>query len=305
MFVILGAAGKVGRTTARLLREAGAPVRAVVRDPAGAAALADLGCAIAVADLRDATAVARALDGAAAVQVICPVEAKAADPLVAMGRTTDAIAEALEAARVPRVLAISDYGAEQAGGTGVTLAFHALEARLRAIPASTTFLRSAEHMENHARVIGIAARTGVLPSLHQPLDKQFPTVSAFDVGAAAAELLLESSPPGIVHIEGPRRYTPTEVAAILSTLLGRPVGAQATPRAEWAAALAAGGVPAGYIPLVTALYDTHNAGRIDAERDAGPVRHGRTSLADALRPLVAMGTSAGSGATAVRQPGPP
>ena len=49
----------------------------------------------------------------------------------------------------------------------------------------------------------------------------------------------------------------------------------------------------------------HNAGRIDAERDAGPVRHGGTSLADALRPLVAMATSAGPGTTAARPPGSP
>lgn len=286
MFVILGATGKVGRTTARLLREAGAPVRAVVRDPAGAVPLADLGCTIAVADLHDAPALTRALGGATAVQMICPVEAKAEDPLAAMRHATDTVAQALDAAGTPRVLAISDYGAEHAEGTGVTLAFHALEARLRALPVPVTFLRSAEHMQNHARVIGVAARTGVLPSLHQPLDKKFPTVSAFDVGVAAAELLLEPAAPGVIHIEGPQRYTPTEVAAILSALLGRPVAAQPTPRAEWDAALAAGGVPAGYIPLVAALYDAHNAGRIDTERSAGPVRHGRTGLADALRPLV-------------------
>jgi NAD(P)H dehydrogenase (quinone) len=72
MFAILGATGKVGGTTIAALRQAGAPVRAVVRDPSKAAPLVALGCEPAVADLQDAAALARAIRGASAVQVICP-----------------------------------------------------------------------------------------------------------------------------------------------------------------------------------------------------------------------------------------
>jgi NAD(P)H dehydrogenase (quinone) len=111
MFVILGATGKVGRTTIKQLRSQGAPVRAVVRKSSNADDLSALGCEIAAADLNEAAAIKIAIRGADAVQVICPVQAQAEDAAGAMGKTIDAIASALTEIRPAKVLAISDYGA--------------------------------------------------------------------------------------------------------------------------------------------------------------------------------------------------
>ena len=290
MFAVLGATGKVGRTTIEALRRAGKPVRAVLRDPAKAEPLAALGCEIAVADIRDVPALTRALDGAETVQVICPTEPRAPDAEGEMRRSIEAVAEALDAARPGLVLAVSDYGAQVAGGTGITMLYRRLEERLRRVASRMIFLRSAEHMENWTRLFAAAARTGVLPSLHHPPDKLFPTVSAYDVGAIAAELMLAPAEdpvsPRIVHVEGPRRYTPADVARAMAELLHREVTAVELPRGEWEAALERGGLGAGYVRLVTELYEAHNAGRIDAEPEAGPVRRGSTELIDALRPLI-------------------
>ena len=289
VFAVLGATGKVGGSTIAALRKAGARVRAVVRDPSKAGHLVELGCEIAVADLRDKAALARAINGACAVQVICPVRAQSDDAPAEMRQSIEAIGDTVEAAGSPTALAISDYGAELSAGTGVTLLFHALEERLRRASSRPIFLRSAEHMQNWSRMIKVAAQTGVLPSLHYPLTKLFPTVSAFDVGTIAADLLLRSGEDGVfprvVHVEGPRRYTPMNVAEAMSSLLGREVTAQKLPRAEWAAALSRGGLSESYAQLVIELYDAHNAGRIDAEPGVGEVRRGQTALADALRPL--------------------
>ena len=291
MFVVLGASGKAGYTTVTALRRAGKSVRAVVRDEAKAQPLSALGCEIAVADVQNAATLARAMEGATAIQVICPVNPKAEDAAGEMLRSIDAIGQALEAVRPARVLAISDYGAELETGTGVTRLFHELEKRLKHLQSHVTFLRSAEHMQNWGRVLNMAARTGSLPSLHQPLDKVFPTVSAFDVGAVSADLLLEPIDAGsssrVVHVEGPQRYTATDVASTAAELLGREVRAYAIPRSEWEETLRRGGLNDSYILLVTELFEAHNAGRIDAEPGAGPIRKGQTKLADALRPLTA------------------
>lgn len=292
MFVILGAAGKVGRATIEGLRAAGQSVRAVIRDRSKAAPLLAAGCEIAVADLRDASSLARALAGASAVQVICPTAPRAADAKAEMEYAITAIGLALCAARPPLVLAISDYGAELEAGTGITMLFHALEARLRRLSNDLIFLRSAEHMENWSRVAGFAARTGVLPSLHHPLTKLFPTISAPDLGRIAADLLLSPRSGGssvcIVHAEGARRYTPQDVAAALAVLSGRDIVAHALEREKWDATLAASGLSPGAARLVTELYDAHNAGRINAEAGVGEIRHGTTELVDALRPLLAV-----------------
>jgi NAD(P)H dehydrogenase (quinone) len=245
MFVILGATGKVGRATIAKLRAQQAPVKAVVRVSSDAADLKTLGCEIAIADLHDSTAVAKAIEGANAVQIICPVSARAKHAASEMAGIIDAIAGTLIARPPETVLAISDYGAHVESGTGITMTFRYLEARLSEVPSSVIFLRSAEHMQNWARVIGSALETGVLPSFHHPVSKMFPTISAPDLGPISAELLLRKPNevrPRVIHAEGPRRYSALEVAATLSEISGREIVARELPELEWIPTLTQAGI---------------------------------------------------------------
>lgn len=287
MFVILGATGKVGQTTARILRQAGKQVRAVVRRTTNTEALTAYGCEIVIADIQDADILTRAICGASAVQVICPADTRSPDTADRMKNSIEAIGQAIGAVRPGNVLAVSDYGAELPSGTGITSLFHSFENRLKTLPDPMTILRSAEHMENWANFIKIMFNTGFLLSLHDPLEKLFPTVSAFDVGTISAGVLLEPTPiqgkPRVVHVEGPKRYSVIDVAQTLSELLRRDIRAQVLPRVEWSEMLSRAGIPAKNIPLITEVYDAHNAGRIDAEESAGEIRRGRTQLSVALR----------------------
>jgi NAD(P)H dehydrogenase (quinone) len=284
MFVILGGNGKVGRATIAELRRIGGPVRAVVRNPSAAAELGALGCEIVAADLRDAASLERAIGGATAVQVICPMSVRSDHASLDMEAIIGAITHALDRVRPEAILAISDYGAELGAGTGITLTFHHLEAQLRRLPSSLTLLRSAEHMQNWSPLVNVAAKTGILPSLHHPVTKLFPTVSAPDVGLTAARLLTSGGDAGVrvVHAEGPRRYSARDVAATLGDLVGREITAVELPRSDWVRALVGGGLSRSYAELVVALYDAHNAGRIDAEEGVGEIWRGRTELREAL-----------------------
>jgi uncharacterized protein YbjT (DUF2867 family) len=289
MIVIFGASGKVGGTAAGELVRRGRRVRAVVRAPSKGAGLALLGCDVALADLHDGASLTSALRGAEAVLAICPPRVAADDVLADADAMMEALGAALERARPKRVVAISDYAAQHPEGTGVTLVLHRLERRLRGL-AGTTFLRSAEQMQNWLRHTTAARVRGELPSLHHPVTRAFPTVSAFDVGKEAADLLdapAEGGPsPRVVHLEGPRRYCAEEFARVFQKALGRQVVARAVDRADWATALAAGGLGANYARLVMELQDAHNAGRIDVEADVGEVRHGATELEEALAPAL-------------------
>ncbi|SCB29364.1 NmrA family NAD(P)-binding protein [Rhizobium hainanense] len=288
MHAILGASGKVGRTTIAVLRKTGVPVRAILRDASKAQAFSDLGCEIAIADMHDHQALTTAFKGASAVQVICPVDIRAREADSSMRRLVNSLGEALAVAKPQTVLAISDYGAQHSSGTGVTLIFHALEARLRQLEIRLILLRSAEHMENWARLANVAAESGRLPSFYHPLTKALPTISAFDVGTIAAELLLEKHEAAarIVHAEGPNRYTPNDVAAAIASLVGREVIAQPLPETEWQATLIRAGLSEDYTRLLVELYLAHNAGRIDAEKDVGELRRGKTELTDVLRRIL-------------------
>lgn len=290
MFVIFGAAGNVGRMSATALRRAGRQVRAVVRDQQQGGPLAAIGCEIAVADLNDAASVARVIDGAHAVQILCPVPSAHADPAAAMRHMIDVSAAALRANPPSRVLALSDYGAEHPSGTGITTLFHHLETQLLRVGAQLTFLRAAEHMHNWARVLPMALAHGVLPSLHHPLSKLFPTVAAQDVGLLAAELLLHAGAaqesPRVVSIEGAERVSALDVAHTLGELTGRPVVAHEVPRDEWAAVLQRAGLGEHHARLITDLYDAHNAGRIDVDTRISERRLGATTLAQVFAAML-------------------
>ncbi len=283
MFVIFGATGNVGRAAVTELRRAGQAVRAVVRDVARARAgeLAERGAELAAADLHDEASIARALDGAEGALLLVALDATAADPAADAQRIIEAMAAAVERTKPPALVLLSDYGAEQPEGTGVTTIFHALERRFDDVPGRLTFLRSAEHMENWKRYATFVRATGRLPTMHHPVSKRFPTVAARDVGVEAARLLTSPSCPRIVHLEGPQRYSSLDVAAAFAARLGAPVTAEALPRPAWSSALEAGGLGAGYARLVCELQEAHNAGRIDVAA-GGTMSRGVTSLSDAL-----------------------
>ncbi|TBC87977.1 NmrA family transcriptional regulator (plasmid) [Rhizobium leguminosarum] len=289
MFVIFGATGKVGKATITRLRAAGSPVRAVLRNPAKAAPLAALGCEIAMAEVGDADAMAVAMRDATAVQLICPIDPRTADASRHMLQSIERMAEAIDAARPPRVLAISDYGAHLTIDTGITSLFRAMEERFRQCSTRMVFLRSAEHMENWARYLKIAGETGIMPSMHLPLSRPFPTVSAADIGDMAANLLLvdeDHGPlPRIIYGEGPREYTALEIAAALGRLLTRSVVARELPRADWLATLMRAGLSHNYADLIVRLGDVHNRGLIGAEAGVGEIRRGSTEFSTALEPF--------------------
>jgi len=285
MFVIFGASGKVGSVTVNQLHAAGHAVRAVVRSNEQASRFSAMGCETAIANLTDRDSVQRAIKGATAVQILCPIPAGDPDPESTMRAMIDIAAQALRVDAPAAVLALSDYGAELPEGTGITLLYHYLEQQLLSLPTRLTFLRAAEHIENWARLASTAFYKGMLPSLHHPLDKPFPTVSAHDVGMIAAQLLTADAPthsPRIVSVEGPRRVSANDVAAALCAVLERNVAAVELPRGEWEATLQRAGLSGKHTKLITELYDTHNAGKIDFESGNTERRFGATELAEAL-----------------------
>lgn len=289
LVAIVGAAGKLGFSTALKLRDAGISVRAVLRDAKKEARLAEIGCEVVLADLRDPAALGQAVANADAVQIILPASPQAENPADEMRMATESLAKALEQAQPGQMLAISDYGAHVTHDIGMATVFRAFEQRLRQLPMPKIFLRSAPHMENWGRVIAVTASTGTLPSLQVPVDGPHPTVSARDVGVIAASLLLDekvASAERVVHVEGPRRYSANDVAAALSQLVGRTIIAQALPRLQWQETLERG-MSAKSATLLIASNEADNAGgMVDVEPGNGETRHGTIEMIEALRPLV-------------------
>jgi NAD(P)H dehydrogenase (quinone) len=140
-------------------------------------------------------------------------------------------------------------------------------------------------MENMAWDVPAARESGIIPSFLQPLDKPVPMVATADIGRVAAALLQESwSGRRIVELEGPRRVTPSEVAAAFAKILGRPVRMDSVRRDSWEALFKSQGMNHP-IPRIQML-DGFNEGWIEFEGGSTGSLKGETGLETVLRGLV-------------------
>src|SRR5580692_7328117 len=102
-----------------------------------------------------------------------------------------------------------------------------MEEVLSSLPIPVTFLRAAWFMENAAWDIA-SAKSGLIQSYLQPLDRAVPMVSTEDVGRAAAALLRERwEGKRVVELESAQRVSPDALAAAFAKALGTPVRVEA------------------------------------------------------------------------------
>jgi NAD(P)H dehydrogenase (quinone) len=285
MFAITGISGRVGGTAAQALLDAGRPVRAVLRDNAKAPAWRGRGAEIALATFDDADALAAAFTGAEGVYVMVPPDFDPDANFSGARAAASAIAEAVKRARPGKVVALSSIGGQQPHGTGLIGQTHILEQALADTQVPLAILRPAWFMENSLWDVAPARDAGWMPSFLSPLDRLVPMIATADIGSVAAKTLLESwSSRRVIEIEGPKRYSQNEIAALLGQALGRKVGAQPVPPEQWEALFRSQGMQRPQ-PRIEML-DGFNSGWIDFLPDASEHVIGPTSFETVLAGLV-------------------
>ena len=283
MFAVTGITGKVGAAVARSLLAADQPVRAVVRDRSRATSWAQLGCDIAVADLSDAQALTAAFAGTVGVFAMVP---PVFDPAPGFAEATgfiNTLTTVLARAKPERVVALSTIGAD-APRPNLLNVLGRLESALGSLLMPVTFLRAAWFMENAAWDID-SARSGLIRSYLQPLDRAVPMVSTDDVGRAAAALLQERwDGKRVVELEGPQRVSPNALAAAFASALGIPVRAENVPREQWESIFRAQGMknPIARIQMIEGF----NEGWIDFADGGVHARKGSIGIDQAITTLI-------------------
>jgi NAD(P)H dehydrogenase (quinone) len=283
MYAITGITGKVGGALARALLADGQPVRAVVRDTDKGRAWAERGCAVALAEMQDAASLSAAFKGAEGVFILPPSEF---DPLPGFPEARaviDAVKIALESASPGKVVCLSTIGA-QASQPNLLTQRTLMEQALGKLPIPIAFLRPGWFMENAEWDID-SAKSGLIQSYLQPLDRAVPMVSTDDVGRAAAALLQERwEGKRVVELEGPQRVSPNALAAAFAKALGTPVRAEVVPRAQWESIFRAQGMknPTPRIQMIEGF----NAGWIDFADRGAHARKGSISIDQAITTLI-------------------
>lgn len=287
-YAVFGVTGRTGGAAADALLRAGHPVRVVVRDPAKGRPWAARGAEVAVADLTDLDSMIRALNQVQGAYVVSPQQYHLEDLYETAGLIADITARAAVAADVPRLVALSSVGADRESRTGWIGMNRMFERRLAETGISTIFLRAAYFMENWMPMVGQAVRSGTLPTFLAPPQRPLPMVATEDVGRTAAALLRkEGTGTCVVTLSGPKDYAPNDVAAIVSTMLRKPVGVAVLPEAEWRGALADAHFSEAALAGFTEMTRSLNSLHIDIKSDPTAVEWaGTTALEQIIGALV-------------------
>jgi uncharacterized protein YbjT (DUF2867 family) len=212
--LVTGATGNTGRAIVDALVERGAPVRAMVRTEAGRGRL-PAGVDTVVADFDDAAAVAAALDGAERAYLVTPSAERAEEQ---QRRFADLAAEA----GVRHLVVLSQLGAHVDSPVRFLRYHAAVERHVRDLGVGYTFLRPNLYFQGLLLFAGSISTEG---TFFAPIgDAAVSAVDVRDIAAVAAFALTEPGHEGATYtLTGPAAVTHSQIAAALTTALGRTV----------------------------------------------------------------------------------
>jgi uncharacterized protein YbjT (DUF2867 family) len=266
VILVVGATGQVGSLVVRHLREGGAPVRAMVRDPAAAADLVATGAELVVADLRSPETLDAALAGVTAVvataNAVAPIRpgdtAVAVDAgyaelvrraarsgvsrfvLTSVPETDldEQVPVARTKRRTERLLAesgMSWLSLRMPPFTEIWLALVGSELPLRG-EQRATLDRAYPTLRRFRRVTGRTVDRHGIMVVPGPASARHAFISVHDAARALAAAVREDTGSGPVDLGGPEVLSWTDVAGIYGRVLGRRVRVVSQPAAFFAVA---------------------------------------------------------------------
>jgi uncharacterized protein YbjT (DUF2867 family) len=224
MYVVLGASGNTGHVVAKKLLAGKKKVRVVGRNAAHLQPLAAEGAEVFIGDLTNAASLSLAFHKADAAYVLIPPNPTSNEFRAYQNRVSDAIAAAAKNAGVKNIVSLSSFGADKESGTGPVVGLHELEQKLNQLDnANVLHLRAGYFMTNTLPQVGAIRTIGMAVGPLRP-DLKLPSIDPDDIGAAAADALLQLVFRGkqTQELQGQRDLDYTEIAALIGKAIGKP-----------------------------------------------------------------------------------
>jgi uncharacterized protein YbjT (DUF2867 family) len=267
MYVVLGASGNTGHVVAKKLLAGNKKVRVVGRDAAHLQPLVAAGAEVFIGDLTNAASLSLAFHKADGAYVMIPPNPTSDDFRGYQNRVSDAIATAAKNAGVKNVVALSSFGADKESGTGPVAGLHELEQKLDQIDdANVLHLRAGYFMTNTLPQVGAIRMIGMAVGPLRP-DLKLPLISPDDIGAAAADALLQLAFRGkqTQELQGQRDLDYTEITTIIGKAIGKPsLGYIQAPDDQIRAAMVQMGMSENFAGLMLEMCVALNSGHMRA-----------------------------------------
>jgi uncharacterized protein YbjT (DUF2867 family) len=263
MIVVTTPTGSIGHQVLDLVAGSDQPIRVIARDPARLAPHIRERVEVVQGSTTDREVVAAALKGADTVFWLVPPNPAASSVPGHVLEFVTPLCESLDS--VGRVVAVSSLGRTGGRKAGQISAIFAMDALIESSGVHYRSLCPPGFMDNMLRQVDPIRNLGTFFGTISG-DFRAPTCATRDIAAVAARLLLDESWTGqdSVEIRGPEDLSHDEMARIMSEVLGRSIGYQQVPAADYAASLTAHGMSAawaqGLVDMSAAvedgLYDT-------------------------------------------------
>ena len=250
---VSGAGGHLGRRTVELLLQGGARhIVALTRDPSKLADLKAKGVEVRAASFDQPDSLPAAFAGVERLLII------STNDLERRRRQQVGAVDAAVAAGVRHLLytSITSPYPDRSAAALVPDSHYWTEIRIAASGRDFTLLRNNLYADFQIPAAQHAVATGTLYHAAGAGRRAF--VTREDCAAAAAGALLRAEGQRIYDISGPEALSADDLAALFSTLSGKPVKAQAVSGADLVAGLKAGGVPTE-MAAVLATFETDAA----------------------------------------------
>ncbi|WP_405651824.1 NAD(P)H-binding protein [Streptomyces sp. RK9] len=268
MIVITAPTSTIGRQLVDDLLDRGAPLRLVARDPSRLAPEVRARVEVIEGSHGDADVVDRACAGADAVFWLAPDDGGAPSAETVYVDFTRPAAEAFARHGVRRVVAITALGrgtpqVDHAGLVTSSLAMCDL------IAASGVALRAVacpSFMHNLLHHVGSINEQDAFFMMIDP-DLKAPTVATGDIAATAAKLLLDDTwrGSGQVAVLGPEDLSPTDMARIVSEVIGREIHYRQVPGPAFKARMTGFGMTDAMAQGMVDMFEAKNRGLDNAE----------------------------------------
>ena len=253
--LVTGATGKTGAAIVTQLREAGYPVRALVRRrDARSERLERLGAETVVADLFDPEQLLEALRGTVRAYYLPPF-----DPFMIQGAA--AFAVAAREARLEAIVQMSQWLSGPAHPALLTRQTWLVDQLFSAIPgAAHTVLNPGYFADNYLRLIGLAAQLGLYPNLTG--DSKNAPASNEDMARVASAVLMNPEPHAgkTYRPTGPALLSADDIAGVLGKVFGRRVRRVDLPWGLFLRAARRQGVPPYDLAMLRHYVEDHRRG---------------------------------------------